>query len=123
MDNGLILIQGKHLTSSKTLHDLYSDCGSGYFASSAVFEFTDNIKKMLKLHDSNESYDAKNMGLIDEEGNTYQSLLNFLDILRSCNMNYVNDPESNNGIVSNNGGNKNRRKGSFTTELLSLIHI
>ncbi|KAF4006215.1 hypothetical protein FOB22_000943 [Saccharomyces cerevisiae] len=117
LDNGLVLIQGKHLTSSKTLHDLYSDCGSGYFASSAVFEFTDNIKKMLKLHDSNESYDAKNMGLIDEEGNTYQSLLNFLDILRSCNMNYVNDPESNNGIVSNNGGNKNRRKGSFTTEL------
>ncbi|QHS72680.1 Psp1p [Saccharomyces paradoxus] len=117
LDNGLVLIQGKHLTSSKTLHDLYSDCGSGYFASSAVFEFTDNIKKMLKLHDSNESHEAKNMSLIDEEGSKYQSLLNFLDILRSCNLNYVNDPGSNNGIISNNGSSKNRSKGSFTTDL------
>ncbi|CAI4059513.1 Psp1p SKDI_04G7040 [Saccharomyces kudriavzevii IFO 1802] len=119
LDNGLVLIQGKHLTSSKTLHDLYSDCGSGYFSSSAVFEFTDNIKKMLKLHDSNESYDGKNMSLIDEEGNKYQSLLNFLDVLRSCNLNYVNDPETNNGVMTNNGNSKNRRKGSFTTDLSS----
>ncbi|EJS42195.1 psp1p [Saccharomyces arboricola H-6] len=119
LDNGLVLIQGKHLSSSKTLHDLYGDCGDGYFANSSVFEFTDNIKRMLKLHDSNESYDGKNMGLIDEEGNTYQSLLNFLDVLRTCNLNYVNDPESNNGVVSNNGNNKNRRKGSFTNDLSS----
>lgn len=119
LDNGLVLIQGKHLTSSKTLHDLYSDCGSGYFAGSAVFEFTDNMKKMLKLHDSSESHDAKNMSLIDEEGNTYESVLGFLDVLRSCNLNYINDPESNNGTVSNNGNSKNRRKGSFTTDLAS----
>lgn len=117
LDNGLVLIKGKHLTSSKTLHDLYSDCGSGYFAGSAVFEFTDNMKKMLKLHDSNESHGNKNMSSIDEEGSTHESILGFLDVLRGCNLNYINDPESNNGTVSNNG--KNRRKGSFTTDLTS----
>ncbi|QID83809.1 polymerase suppressor [Saccharomyces pastorianus] len=117
LDNGLVLIKGKHLTSSKTLHDLYSDCGSGYFAASAVFEFTDNMKKMLKLHDSNESHGNKNMSSIDEEGSTHESILGFLDVLRGCNLNYINDPESNNGTVSNNG--KNRRKGSFTTDLTS----
>ena len=51
-DTGLTVVDGKNLTSSRELHDLYLDCGSNYFASEKVYGFIDAIKETCLLYTS-----------------------------------------------------------------------
>ncbi|KAJ1048263.1 hypothetical protein FZC28_6891g4347 [Saccharomyces cerevisiae] len=73
----LQVVDGKNLTSSKELHDLYLDCGSNYFASDKVYKFIDSIKGTLRG---------------DNVSTSSSRIIEFLDFLKNCNLNY--NPQS-----------------------------
>lgn len=79
LENGLVLLNAHQIVSSPDLHALYSDCGSNYFSSQLVYEFTDHIKVML-------SSDG------DSDDKMSQAISKFLAFLKSCNLNY--NPQS-----------------------------
>ncbi|CCF57700.1 hypothetical protein KAFR_0D00530 [Kazachstania africana CBS 2517] len=85
-DNGLILVGDKQLTSSKDLQKLYQNCGTNYFSSELVFEFTDYIKSMLTVTNSTAEEEQ------EETSQTKERMLRFLSFLKSCNLNY--NPQS-----------------------------
>ncbi|CAI4932465.1 CFC_HP_G0010250.mRNA.1.CDS.1 [Saccharomyces cerevisiae] len=76
-DAGLAVVDGKNLTSSKELHDLYLDCGSNYFARDKVYKFIDSIKGTL---------------CGDNVSTSSSRIIEFLDFLKNCNLNY--NPQS-----------------------------
>ncbi|AQZ14062.1 PSP1 (YDR505C) and YLR177W [Zygosaccharomyces parabailii] len=100
LDNGLVLLNGQKIASSADLQTLYSDCGSKYFSSQPVYEFTDYIKSML-VPTAQNIQDART-----------QSISNFLAFLKSCNLNY--NPQSD-AFVSGekqSSSDKNSRDGN-----------
>lgn len=89
LENGLVLLASQKLVSSRDLQALYKDCGTKYFSSKLVFEFTDHIKSLLgsKVSTINDS-------------RKQPSVPRFLAFLKSCNLNYnpqsdafVSDPQ------------------------------
>lgn len=79
LENGLVLLNAHQIVSSADLQALYADCGSNYFSSPLVFEFTDHIKSMLSSDDTRDDKKSR-------------AISKFLAFLKSCNLNY--NPQS-----------------------------
>ncbi|CAI4035095.1 hypothetical protein SMKI_12G2350 [Saccharomyces mikatae IFO 1815] len=86
-DTGLVVVDGKNLTSSRELHDLYLNCGSNYFASDKVYKFIDSVKETLR----GDGFSASSSRIIE-----------FLNFLKNCNLNY--NPQSD-AFISNDASN------------------
>lgn len=113
LDNGLILKNAQQIASSKDLQALYADCGSNYFSSKQVFEFTDYIKSML-VETTASTGNRKS-----------QAVSKFLTFLKSCNLNYnpqsdafvsekqmsTRSPTERNAALSDSNGNTNSKAG------------
>ena len=79
--NGLVLTEDKKLSSSEDLQKIYTECGSNYFSSAQVYEFTDYIKSMIQ--------DKADADASAADSSVRASVLKFLKFLRCCNMNYT----------------------------------
>lgn len=124
LDNGLILINAQQIASSKDLKALYADCGSNYFSSKQVFEFTDYIKSMLTT--TNASSGSKK----------FQAVSKFLTFLKSCNLNYnpqsdafvsekqisTKSPAEKNATLSDNSANTNNKGERKSSSTSSYLH-
>lgn len=123
-DNGLVMTSEKRLVSSEELRKIYHDSAINYFSSRKVFDFIDNIKRVLengkttvsaKIASSNHSTDSiKNNTNVSSVTYNSKKLLQFLSFLKSCNLNY--NPKSDAFISSLN---KEKR---FFTDMSSFLH-
>lgn len=122
-ENGFCVVNGRFLASSAELQQTYSRCGSNYFSSKEVYEFTDYIKSMLCLKSDKSTSKAN------------KSIHKFLGFLKSCNLNYnpqsdafISKDKSTNGNVRYNNGDRrdstgkvmdtNRRTSNSTSSYL-----
>ncbi|CCE62141.1 hypothetical protein TPHA_0B04720 [Tetrapisispora phaffii CBS 4417] len=74
-DIGLTVFNGRQLKPNDELKQIFKECGSNYFSSELVFEFTDHIKRLLDKS--------------SEDSELKQNCIKFLNFLKSCNSNYV----------------------------------
>ena len=112
-NNGLVLTEEKKLSSSEDLRKIYIECGSNYFSSAQVYEFTDYIKSMIQERTDTDVSTA--------DSSVRASILKFLKFLRCCNMNYTESstnslsPSSTPvGVATNNLVSKSKDRGSKT---------
>ncbi|CAI4046314.1 hypothetical protein SKDZ_12G2140 [Saccharomyces kudriavzevii ZP591] len=103
-DTGLTVVDGKNVTSSRELHDLYHDCGSNYFASERVYKFIDSIKETLR----GSSASASSSRIIE-----------FLNFLKNCNLNY--NPQSD-AFISNDAANASSGAAKSTNSTSMHLH-
>ncbi|CAI1583690.1 hypothetical protein SEUBUCD646_0L02380 [Saccharomyces eubayanus] len=109
-DTGLTVVDGKNLTSSRELHDLYLDCGSNYFASEKVYGFIDAIKETLQSNGASAA-DSR--------------IIEFLNFLKNCNLNYnpQSDAFTSNDAFNNSSGAKASNSTSMHLHYKPLVLV
>lgn len=78
VNNGLLFVNGKQISSTPELHTLYSNCGLNYFSSDAVYKFTDHLNVLLDRNRPGDNVNPEKKTIVSK----------FVDFLKSCNLNF-----------------------------------